>query len=1457
MWLRELMNRNILNSLGRRRWVCPLSSFFISWAVALQANPVGGTVTHGTATFTSQGSQFTIRASDGTLINWQSFNIGLGQTTTFIQPSASSVVWNQINDPNPSQILGTLNANGYVVLQNSSGFFIGGQAAITTHGLLLTTAPIPTPDLWTGSAWDFKAPPPAASIVNYGQINTDRGGSVFVIAQNIENHGTISTPEGSIGLYAGKEVLLSERPDGRGLSARVTLPEGSVDNSGKLIADAGSIALQAQVVNQGGLIQANSVRDVNGTIELVAGDAVNLGADSQIVASGDTQGISRGGSVIIRSDKTFTDESGSTINIAGGTEGGNGGQVEISASQMSAIHSAINGKAAPGFIDGELTIDPENILLASSGTAAPGSGSLGASDPPIAGTLTLDVTSFARTLSQINLEAANNIELSTLWTLADAVGPANLSLSAGNNITFDNNSGILAGKNWSVSLSAGPQNLSSRPTAGRAGIYLNGNSFLQTQDGGINLWAANEVIINPGPDYALGTGEVGNNGIRTSGGGNINVTAEFGDVNTGGNFSGYLFGLRAAPFYRVNAANLGGISTAAGGNVTISAGGSITSYLPIQNDYNDAQYDGGTGAFGPEPGNVTINAGGNVTGHYVLANGVGSITAQGNIGSPVTAGGFALSLIKGSWSILAPKGDIYVQDVRNPNGVFNDKGGSVAAYQGYHFFDYDPNAALSLQAGGSIEVTGAGAPHGILSSPGSVVPFLFPPSLEVVSGLTGRGNFILDTDVILFPSSGGNLNITTLHGGNFQSYEDPADPQDVTVHSLEMSDSSAHQWDPSPPPSTFGSFLQTDHAASPPELNNPNPVEVFVSGSMDNVNLRTTKATQITVGGDMFNAGFLGENLHPSDVSFINVAGSISYSPIYSFTHVGQSITGADPLNPSAWDSIFSVLVDPRLTAAFQVPPNATVADLNAYANALRLVLRDGYTLNPGVRYDPNANPGFIYDPATGQLGFQYRMSQTVRSALEGPLESIKLDQFGNPVIQLGNPSLGQDPTRYYFATTQVSFVSPALIEHLYNQSLSAVPDANHLSPGLQIGGPGQFNLQAASMDLGSSGGIISWGIGSANNPVNYSSLASETAAGAAINIKVSGDIAMLTSTIASIDGGDVTVNAGGGLFLSLGDFALIPPNPAAICYGIFTSGHSDVHVTANQDINIGGARIAAFNGGDVFVTSLTGDVNAGNGANSTLVVPVIYLDPATHQFVSGTISDPKPFGSGILAMSPTEQWQTPGGSLLPGNITVDTPRGDIISTLGGIQQLALNGSIAGGPTITLNAGTPASGTSSGYMGNVDLGAGGVVGGTINITAQGSISGLIVSHQNSTINAAQSFSGTLLAGGTANVSATGGSISGTVIGIGGVNASSGAGVTAALLGQNVSVGGGPAQSTLGTAAGATSTSQAAAQQANSDSQQQLTKGNAEEDDAKKKKKASSPTLVRRVGRVTVILPPNS
>ncbi len=224
---------------------CVIGAVAIGIACGAVANPHGMTVGSGTATAATSGSQLTVTASQNAFLNWQSFNIGAGETTTFVQPSAGSVVWNQINGASPSQIWGNLNANGTVVLMNSSGFYFGPNSEIKAAGFVATTAS-PGPDFGSGSQWEFNGAPPTASIVNYGKIGVQPGGSLYLTAAEIDNHGILSAPGGSIGLFADRQVLISDRPDGRGLNVTVKLPAGSVNNDGQIMADGGSILANAQ-----------------------------------------------------------------------------------------------------------------------------------------------------------------------------------------------------------------------------------------------------------------------------------------------------------------------------------------------------------------------------------------------------------------------------------------------------------------------------------------------------------------------------------------------------------------------------------------------------------------------------------------------------------------------------------------------------------------------------------------------------------------------------------------------------------------------------------------------------------------------------------------------------------------------------------------------------------------------------------------------------------------------------------------------------------------------------------------------------------------------------------------------------------------------------------------------------------------------------------------------------------
>ena len=480
----------------------------------LHANPNGLSVASGSATATASGSQLNVTASSGAVLNWQSFNINSGETTIFQQPSATSVVFNNIYSQNPSQIWGNLQANGIIILENQHGFFFGPNSMISAPGFVATTAAVTPRNFGSGAFWQFSGPPPQAHIVNYGQINAGPGSSIFLIADQVENHGSLSAPGGSIGLVSGQQVLLSDRPDGRGLSAQVTLPSGSVDNSGRIVADAGTIELQAQVVNQNGIVQADSVREQNGVIELVASQDVTLGPNSEISARGGAGGASAGGSVQIEAGGSFTDNASSTINVAGGSQGGNGGAVEISAPQISSIQSQINGAAAPGYTGGQLLIDPTEIVIGSSGSGTiPGSGTVNSGDAP--GTLDLNVNSSFTGFSQITLEACDDITFAnnTSWNLSGStgLGSGQLLLEAGNNIIFGNNSSVTTptiydSGNWSVNLVAGMNFSTGTVQPGVGSIFLNGGTGLN-QNGAIRT-AAGSISLTAGEDILVGSGYV-------------------------------------------------------------------------------------------------------------------------------------------------------------------------------------------------------------------------------------------------------------------------------------------------------------------------------------------------------------------------------------------------------------------------------------------------------------------------------------------------------------------------------------------------------------------------------------------------------------------------------------------------------------------------------------------------------------------------------------------------------------------------------------------------------------------------------------------------------------------------------------------------------------------------------------------------------------------------------------
>ena len=921
----------------------------------LFANPTGMTVMSGSGHAQQAGSQLNVTVSQAAILNWKSFNIKAGETTTFLQPSANSVVFNEIGGANPSQIFGNLNANGTVILANANGFYFGPNSMISVGGsFIATTAPI-TPDFGAGSAWQFTGMPPLASIVNYGQIKVGEGKSLYLIAEQIENHGELAAPGGDIGLYAGESVLVSERPDGRGLSANMKVPKGSVNNFGQITADAGTIALQAEVVNQNGTVQADSVQNKNGVIELVASDSLNLGANSQILARGDdsTPGSS-GGNVTLQSGNNFNDSAGGQIITTGGTQGGNGGNIEVSAPNVSSLNSSMDASAQSDWNGGEFFLDPVNIIL---GTSTAG------------GAINVN-TAFAG-FSTILLQATGNISInaSTAWNLSSSTGQpgGQLTMEAGGDITFGNNSKITDAGSWSVTLDAGYNFVNNAVQSGIGNIYLNGgngltgNGSIQTGLGNINLTAGQNILLASQSSHQ--TRKVSGS-IFTTGGGSIFAYAMNGSIDAGTSNGANSSGAQQGDYsfsnsgYKPNTV-LGGISTKAGGNVTLIAGNNIDS-TPTP-PTTGSWLPGASGAYGA--GDVTIIAGNQINGNYTLANGTGTMLAGaqvlsaqaaalqnpganpavysstlqaletavtqtqnpgGNIGGIEYPGGsnlgVTLSLIQGSWNVWAAN-NILLKEVNNPNGIFN----SSTSSQNY-LYDYAATAAANFWAGNAIEL-GGGAVGGTLARNGNP-DIIYAPGLSLDAG---AGGITIDNSIILAPASEGSLEIVTRNGGDLKS--------GATAGSgIIMSDSGSTDY------TTFAA----GHAASPLHLNdpNPNPVLLDISGDIENFNLNVPTFASITVQGGTFDFGFIGRNLSASQTTIIAVTGTIAYqdfsaaNPTATLGNEGLTLAGPGNFNITA-DSI-----DLGVSGGINVvPPDPELATLSPYGANLHVTTVGDLTL--------------------------------------------------------------------------------------------------------------------------------------------------------------------------------------------------------------------------------------------------------------------------------------------------------------------------------------------------------------------------------------------------------------------------------------------------------------------------------------------------------------------------------
>ena len=262
-------------------------SLMLAFGANVYAAPTGGAVSAGSASIAGGAGKTTInQTSQNVAINWQSFSIGAEEAVQFVQPNSSSVALNRVLGPDPSNILGSLSANGKVFLLNPNGILFGKGAQVNVGGLVASTLSITDSDFMAGKykfagAGNGTHPQPG--------IDQRRRRLCGAAGRERQQRGRDLGQTRHGGARRGQR---NDARRGRRRLLNVTVNQGAVNalaqNGGLIQADGGQVLLTAQAagsllqsaVNNSGVIQAQTVENHNGTIRLLGGmqsGSVNVG----------------------------------------------------------------------------------------------------------------------------------------------------------------------------------------------------------------------------------------------------------------------------------------------------------------------------------------------------------------------------------------------------------------------------------------------------------------------------------------------------------------------------------------------------------------------------------------------------------------------------------------------------------------------------------------------------------------------------------------------------------------------------------------------------------------------------------------------------------------------------------------------------------------------------------------------------------------------------------------------------------------------------------------------------------------------------------------------------------------------------------------------------------------------------------------------------------------------------
>jgi filamentous hemagglutinin family protein len=472
--------------LGRSGFGLRVLALFTAFACGaiVRAEPVGGAVAAGAAVIGGTSTHTVVtQTTPLTVINWQSFGIGAGESVRFVQPGTSAVALNRVVGAEPSRIFGSLSANGNVFLVNPHGVLFGPNASVNVGGLVASALSISDTDFL---ARNFVFSPGAGgSVVNRGTITASQGGYVALLGAAVSNQGVITARLGTVALVGGEAMTLDMAGDRLlGVAIDRAALNALVDNGGAIRADGGLVlmtthaagSLLANAVNNTGIVQAQTIENVSGTIKLMGGmHDGTVGVAGILDASAPAGG--KGG---------FVETSAAVVKIADGVK------IDTSASRGAA---------------GQWLIDPQDFTVGGNATDNISGATLSAllvTNSVTISTLMTgpDVTTAGTPpLTSVNSASAGNgdifINQAVSWSASSS--PTTLTLNAVRDVNINapivatnGNLATCCGRDVNVRAPITTTNGSILLNAGRT---INMDAAMTTTDGNIAMCAAQNVNI--------------------------------------------------------------------------------------------------------------------------------------------------------------------------------------------------------------------------------------------------------------------------------------------------------------------------------------------------------------------------------------------------------------------------------------------------------------------------------------------------------------------------------------------------------------------------------------------------------------------------------------------------------------------------------------------------------------------------------------------------------------------------------------------------------------------------------------------------------------------------------------------------------------------------------------------------------------------------------------------------